>query len=127
MSKPIDTMSNESLHAMLDYLSDEIDTANSKEELEIVLDLARQLFRPSSMQNAVRGLNHIRAEIDPQAIARTAPKHACTVHLEVPQILSTTFQDLSVRMSALQDEDPVTFANATSALTWLAKGEISAN
>lgn len=127
MRKPIDTMSNESLHAMLDYLSDEIEMAESKEDLEVVMHLARQLFQPSSMQNTVRGLPHIRAEVDVEAITRTASKHACTVHLEVPHILSSTFQDLSVRMSTLQNEDPDTFANATSALTWLANGKINSN
>ncbi|HEY9163659.1 MAG TPA: hypothetical protein VIN57_03525 [Magnetovibrio sp.] len=127
MMKPIDSMTNESLHAMLDYLSDEIEVAESKEDLELVLKMARELFRPSSMQNTVRGLNHILAEVDTDAIARTASKHACTVHLEVPHILSSTFQDLSERMNALQNDDPDTFANATSALTWLANGKINSN
>lgn len=127
MNKPIDQMSNASLHAMLDYLAEEVEGAESKEDLVSVLSLARELFHPSPMQNAVRGLNNIRAEVDHEAIARAQSKLECTVHLEVPQILSTTFQDLSLRMRTLQSEDPDTFVNATSAMTWLANGEINTN
>ena len=125
MNKPVDYMSSESIHAMLDYLSEEVECAESKEDIDSVLSLARELFRPSSMQNTVLGLDNIRAEVDTQAIQRAQSKLECTVHLEVPQILSTTFEDLSQRMRVLQSEDPETFANATSAMTWLANGEIS--
>jgi hypothetical protein len=114
-----------------------------------VLALVRELFNPNSLQNAVVGLNNIRAEIDCQAIAKAnaAAKRGktvqansipagptlagttreCTVQLDVPQILSSTFQQLSERMRTLQSDDPDTFANATSALTWLASGTIRTN
>jgi len=127
MSSPIDRMTNAQMHAVLDYLSEEIEIAESKEDLEAVLKLAREMLAPSPMQNVIRGFEHLRAEIDPSAITRAQSKMECTVQLAVPQILSETFQDLSTRMRTLQAEDPDTFANATSALTWLASGEISAN
>lgn len=130
MNSPIDRMTSAQMHAVLDYLSEEIEIAESKEDLEAVLKLAREMLAPSPMQNVVQGLGHLRAEVDHSAIARAQSGTAgpeCTVQLAVPQILSETFQDLSTRMRTLQNEDPDTFANATSALTWLASGEISAN
>lgn len=127
MNKRVDNLTIASLHAMLDYLTEEIQLAETKEDLESVLNLMRDMLTPSPMINTVKGLGHIRAEVDQLAIARAQAKHECTVRLDVPQILSETFQDLSSRMRKLQNEDPDTFASATSALTWLAKGEISAN
>lgn len=127
MSKPIDDMSNANIHAVLDYLAEEIESAENKDDLLSVLSLTRELFLTSPMQNAVYGLENIRAEVDSKAIARDQSMLQCTVQLEVPHILSTTFQDLSKRMRELQSDDPETFANATSALTWLARGEISTN
>lgn len=123
-SRPIDRMSSASLDAMLEYMTEEVETAETKEELLFVLALARELITPKAMQNAVIGLDNIRAEVDPQAIAKAGAGKACTVELNVPQILSTTFLDLSERMLTLQNDDPDTFANATSALTWLASGAI---
>lgn len=127
MSKPIDDMSNANIHAVLDYLAEEIESAENKDDLLSVLSLTRELFLTSPMQNAVYGLENIRAEVDSKAIARDQSMLQCTVQLEVPHILSTTFQDLSKRMRELQSDDPETFANATSALTWLARGQISTN
>jgi len=127
MSKPIDNMSNVNIHAVLDYLAEEIESAGSKEDLLSVLSLTREIFQTSPMQNAVYGLENIRAEVDSNAIARDLSKLECTVQLDVPNILSTTFQDLSKRMRDLQSDDPETFVNATIALTWLAKDEISTN
>lgn len=127
MSKPIDDMSNANIHAVLDYLAEEIESAENKDDLLSVLSLTRELFLTPPMQNAVYGLENIRAEVDSKAIARDQSMLQCTVQLEVPHILSTTFQDLSKRMRELQSDDPETFANATSALTWLARGQISTN
>jgi hypothetical protein len=150
-------MTDVGLNAVLEYLSDEVEAAETKEELMFVLALVRELFNPNSLQNAVVGLNNIRAEIDCQAIANAGAKRGktnqsgakrsetvqansiptgptlagetreCTVQLDVPQILSSTFQQLSERMRTLQSDDPDTFANATSALTWLASGTIRTN
>lgn len=127
MSTPIDNMSNANIHAVLDYLTEEIKSAGSKEDLLSVLSLTRELFETPPMQNAVYGLENIRAEVDRKAIAHDQSKLECTLQLEVPNILSETFQDLSKRMRELQSDDPETFINATSALTWLARGEISTN
>lgn len=141
-TRPIDRMSDAGLNAVLEYMSDEVEAAETKEELMFVLALARELLNPNSLQNAVIGLNNIRAEVDPQAIANAGSKRdettqanavldgpslECTVQLDVPQILSSTFQQLSERMRSLQNDDPDTFANATSALTWLASGTIRTN
>lgn len=146
-TRPIDRMSDAGLDAVLEYMSDEVEAAETKEDLMYVLALARELINPNSMQNAVVGLNNIRADVDRHAIANaksesTGSKQArskragptlarstqeCTVQLDVPQILSSTFQQLSERMRTLQNDDPDTFANATSALTWLANGTIRTN
>ena len=143
-TRPIDRMSDAGLDAVLEYMSDEVEAAETKEDLMYVLALARELINPNSMQNAVVGLHNIRAEVDRHAIANaetesTGPKRAiskrtqstlagakqeCTVQLDIPQILSSTFQQLSERMRTLQNDDPDTFANATNALTWLASGTI---
>ena len=137
MSRPIDRMSAESLHAVLDYLHEEVQCAETEEDLRAVMEIARDLFAPSRVQSAVRGLGHIRAEFvrqqnpgqagDEQDTAAAQDVYACTVSLEVPTILSTMFHDLSERMNRLQCEDPETFANATSALQWLANGNIQTN
>ena len=142
VTRPIDRMSDTALDAVLEYMSDEVQSAESKEDLMYVLALARELINPNSMQNAVVGLNNIRADVDRHAIANaqselTGSKQArskqagatqeCTVQLDVPQILSSTFKQLSERMRTLQNDDPDTFVNATSALTWLANGTIRTN
>ena len=125
MSNPVDKMSNANIHDVLDYLAEQIESAENKADLVSALSLTRELFSPSPMQNAVYGLPNIRAEVDSDAITRDQPAPKCTVQFEVPQVLSTAFQDLSERMCILQDEDPDTFANAANALNWLASGEIS--
>ena len=125
MRNPTDHLSNATLNAMLDYLSQEIETAQTKEELQAVLSIAREMLAPPTQQNAVYGLQNIRAEVDRNAIARAGQE--CVVQLHIPHSLSETFHNLSTRMRTLQNEDPDTFANATNALTWLASGKISAS
>ena len=128
MSNLIDRMSDANLDAMFEYLSEEIAAAKNKKDLDAILSLTRELFLPPPMQNAVRGLNNIRAEMGQRTAAKkTKPRIQCTVELEIPYILRATFNDLSARMRALQDADPETFSNATSALTWLANGKIHSN
>lgn len=134
MPRPIDRMTANNLNAVLEYLSDEVENAETKEDLNAVLEIARNLLTPNGLRNTVQGLAHIRAEVDATAILdKTAPNaaaqdtYACTLQLEVPQILSNTFQDLSDRMNQLQNEDPETFANATSALSWLATGKLQSH
>lgn len=128
-TRPIDTLSRASLESMLEYLSEEVETAHTKEDFLAILSVAREMLSPAPLRNAVTGLKNIRAEVDCRAIrGERAPQlstlEACTVHLDIPPILKDTFQALSRRMNTLQSEDPDTFVNATSALTWLASGTI---
>lgn len=134
MPRPVDRMTTDNLNAVLEYLSDEVENAETKDDLNAVLAIARDLLTPNGMHNTVQGLEHIRAEVDAMAILeKAAPNavaqdtYACTLQLEVPHILSNTFQDLSDRMNQLQNEDPETFANATSALSWLASGKLKSH
>lgn len=148
MKKTIDAMTPLSQNALLDYLSDEIEMAETKQDLLGVLDIMRDLLLPDTRHVAVRGLPHIRADLDvsayrqsaeaPKAPTRTQAQPqpqpqpqatlqagAChVVKIEIPLILADTFQGLSKRLRDLQKDDPVTFANATSALIWLANGDI---
>jgi len=111
------------LCAILDYISAELEDAQTADELAQIMELAKILLLAPSTRNMVLGLPNIRAQME----APTQSKKACTVHLEVPTILSDAFQDLSWRMSALQDQDQETFSNAANALRWLAKGETTTN
>lgn len=133
----IDRMSEANVAAMLEYLTEQLEDAETKEDIQAVLELARQLLDPPALHNAVHGLEHIRAEYaprpssaantEPQIINTDAANLSNVINLEVPHILTNTFKALSDRMNTLQARDPETFANATSALTWLANGEITSN
>lgn len=136
MSKSIiDTMSPGNAEAMLEYLFDQLDDAETKEDVHAVLELTRQLLEAPTTKSAVQGLDHVRVEYGPKAPpSSVAPRvdfdveHLSNVvNLEVPQILTNTFQALSERMKTLQSQDPETFANASSALSWLANGELTGN
>ena len=119
------SISPNALNAILDYLSAELEEAKSTSDLTQILDLAKTLLLKPPTQNAVVGLAGIGAEMDTSAMAEAQGKNACTINLEVPSSLSTAFEDLSVRMSHLQDRDPETFNNASNAMQWLASGELS--
>lgn len=136
MSKSIiDGMSAANIEAMFEYLTEQLEVAETKEDLHAIFELARQLLDTPSAFSAVQGLDHIRAEFGPapqpptHGEARTAPhdpaKLSNVINLEVPHILTNTFKALSDRMKTLQEQDPDTFANATSALSWLAEGDIT--
>lgn len=127
MPRPIDKMSRENLHAILDYLNEEAEKAETQEDLQNVMNIARDLIVPTPVQSAVHGLGHLRAEYVHSTSTKASPATSCTVSLEVPYILSTMFHALSERMNRLQDEDPATFSNAASALNWLANGDIQSN
>lgn len=118
------SISPNALNAILDYLSAELEEAKTTSDLTQILDLAKTLLLKPPTQNAVVGLGGIRAEMDQSAMAEAQGKNACTVNLQVPSILSTAFEDLSVRMSHLQDRDPETFNNASNAMQWLANGKL---
>jgi len=120
-------ISPNALNAILDYLSAELEEAKTTSDLTQILDLAKTLLLKPPTQNAVVGLGGIRAEMDAAAMAEAHGKNACTVNLQVPRILSDTFEDLSVRMSHLQDRDPETFTNASNAMQWLANGKLGSN
>lgn len=121
------TISSNALNAILDYLSAELDDAKSSDDLSDILCMAKTLLLKPPTQNAVVGLGGIRADIDASAMAEAQGKQACTVQLQVPTVLSGAFEDLSVRMSTLQDRDPETFTNASNAMQWLANGEFGSN
>ena len=138
MSKSIiDDMSADNIEAMLEYLFEQLEDAETKEDVHAVLELARQLLDRPATHKAVHGLQNIRAEYDlpstrphtndANALGAHADKFSNVVNLEVPHILTSTFEALSERMKALQNQDPETFANASSALSWLANGEITSN
>ena len=138
MSKSIiDGMNAGNAAAMLEYLTEQLEDAETKEDLQAVLEPARQLLQRPPMHQAVHGLAHVRAEYDvPQTDETRGITHytdadgnklSNVVNLEVPHILSSTFHALSERMNTLQTHDPDTFANASSALNWLANGEITSN
>lgn len=113
----------DNLDVLLTYLADEIEGAQSREDLEDVFSVVKGLFTPSSLQNTVLGLDHIRAEVDREAIARVSGINTRAVELEVPEVLAEAFQDLAQHMRALQNDDTEAFGNASRALHWLASGD----
>lgn len=117
-------ISSNALNAILDYLAAEVDDAKTTADLSDVLSMAKALLLKAPTQNAVVGLGGIRADMDAFAMAEAQGKEACTVQLQVPTVLSGAFEDLSVRMSNLQDRDPETFTNASNAMQWLANGKL---
>lgn len=138
MSKSIiDDMNANNLEATLEYLFEQLENADTKQDVHAVLELARQLLERPTTHKAVHGLQNVRVEYDlPSSRPHTNDLHMIdadedklsnVVNLEVPHILTHTFQALSERMKALQNQDPDTFANASSALSWLANGELTGN
>lgn len=111
-------MSPETLYAMLDYLQDEVNSANSVDEITDVLTLFKTMFSEPLTVNTVRGLPNIRAEVRGRASA-----NAYNVATNVPLSLVSTFYSLSDKMNKLQSDDPETFNNASKALHWLARRE----
>ena len=120
-------ISPDALNAILDYLAAELDDAKTTEDLSDILCMAKTLLLRPPTQNAVVGLGGLRADMDASAMAEAQGNQACTVELQVPSSLSGAFEDLSVRMSHLQDRDPQSFANAANALHWLANSQLSSN
>ena len=117
-------ISPNALNAILDYLSAELEDARTTSDLAQIMDLAKTLLLKPPTQNAVVGLGGIRADMDTSAMSEVQGKKACTINLQVPSSLCTAFEDLSVRMSNLQDRDPETFNNASNAMQWLASGNM---
>lgn len=115
------------LNFLLAYLADEIETAETRDDLTAILNVLSEMLSPPTLRNTVTGLDHIRAEVDRDAIARAMGNASCIVKLELPDSLSETFQELSQRMRLLQSEDPETFKSASNALEYLAQGEIIPN
>lgn len=120
-------ISPDALNAILDYLTAELDDAKTTEDLNDIMSMAKTLLLKPPTQNAVVGLGGLRADMDTTAMAEAQGKRACTVELQVPSSLSTAFEDLSVRMSNLQDRDPQSFSNAANALHWLANGQLTSS
>ena len=110
-------LSPETLHAMLDYMQDEINNASSADEITAVLTLFKTMFSEPLTVNTVRGLPNIRAEV------QTHNPQSYNVATNVPPSLVSTFYTLSDKMNLLQCQDPETFNNASKALLWLANGE----
>jgi len=107
--------SSDNLHIMLDYLRDEIEHAETAEELSDVLTTIKAMLTETQPIQAVTGLPNIRAEVTPQT--------TCNLATNVPESLVSTFYDLSDKMNQLQTEDPGTFDNTAKALHWLANND----
>ncbi|HEY9080697.1 hypothetical protein [Magnetovibrio sp.] len=123
MSKTSQThYSPENLHHMLDYLHEEIEQAETVEDLSSLLTVVKAMMTQVRPINAVQGLPNIRAEVTPSLISSD-----CNVATHVPESLVSTFYDLSNKMNQLQAEDPESFANASNALHWLANSDKSVN
>ncbi|MFC1672835.1 hypothetical protein ACFL12_01670 [Pseudomonadota bacterium] len=139
------TITPASLNAILDYLTAELDEASTEQEFDEILKLAKVLLLKAPTQNAVTGLDNVRADLDPTAMnqaqnvqydrrtgqdrrqGKAKQATSQTLQIEVPTTLSGAFADLSNRMRTLQDQDPDSFANAANALNWLANGELCTN
>lgn len=115
------------LHAIFDYLSAELDDAKSTEDLAHLLRITKAILFESPIINMVMGVENVRAELDVSVMAKARNKSVSSVQLEVPSSLGSTFERLSWRMRQLQSQDPKTFADASNALKWLAKGELYTN
>lgn len=114
-------LSSATLHAMLDYLQEEIQLAETADDINAIFTMLKSMFTEPATLNTVHGLPHIRAEI------RNMSNHSrYNVSTNVPRSLVATFYDLSDKMNLLQTRDPETFNNASKALNWLAKGEVEA-
>lgn len=111
-------LSPENFHTMLDYLHDEIQQAETAEDISSLLTMVKTMMTETRPINAVQGLPNIRAEVTPHAFIAD-----CNVSTSVPDCLVSTFYDLSDKMNQLQDEDPETFENASKALSWLANND----
>lgn len=118
MSKTINETPNTNLNVMLDYLEEEVEQAESPEQIADVLKVIKTMLTEKQPINAVTGLPNIRAEV-----MLNTPSTDCNVATNVPDSLITTFYDLSDKMNQLQDEDPETFDNASKALNWLANND----
>jgi len=110
--------SSDNLHIMLDYLRDEIEHAETAEEISDVLTTIKAVLTEAQPIQTVTGLPNIRAEV-----MLNTPSNDCNVATNVPDSLITTFYDLSDKMNQLQDEDPETFVNTSKALNWLANND----
>lgn len=144
------TITPASLNAILDYLDAELEEASTQQEFDEILKLAKALLLKAPTQNAVTGLDNVRADLDPTAMSQAAasqpqmPQYdrrsgqdrregkaeqpaSQTLQIEVPATLSGAFSDLSQRMRTLETQDPDSFANAANALNWLANGELCTN
>jgi len=110
--------SHVNFHAMLDYIQEEVEQAESPEQIADVLKVIKTMLTESHPISTVTGLPNIRAEV-----MLNTPNPHCNVATKVPDCLITTFYDLSDKMNQLQDEDPETFENASKALSWLANND----
>lgn len=122
MSKAINDPKSTNLNIMLTYLEEEVEQAESPEQIADVLKVIRAMLADKHPVNAVKGLPYIRAEF-----MMNAPVRGCNVSTNVPESLISTFYDLSDKMNKLQNEDPETFHNAANALHWLANNDKSIN
>jgi len=116
-------MTNDRICSVLDYLTEEIAAADSATQMRAILAVAHELLAPNPVQSAVKGLAHIYAEVDRQAIQRgSTPARA--ISMRVPSTQAETFMALAGRMVTLQEDDPQAFTRASDALNWLTYGEI---
>lgn len=118
-------LSSGTLCAVLDYLQEEAQQAETSEDINAILDVLRAVLTEPQTVNTVYGLPNIRAEI--QGMAPSPIASPCNVSTNVPSSLVSTFYDLSCKMNQLHIEDPDTFENASKALHWLANGEVLPN
>jgi len=109
---------NTNLNVMLAYLEEEVEQAESPEQIADVLKVIKTMLTETHPINTVMGLPNIRAEV-----MLNTPDQNCNVATKVPESLITTFYDLSDKMNQLQMEDPETFENASKALSWLANND----
>jgi hypothetical protein len=114
-------LSSATLHAMLDYLQEEIQMAETVDDINAIFTMLKSMFTEPATINTVRGLPHIRAEV--RNMSSNSPYNVAT---NVPHSLVSTFYDLSDKMNFLQTRDPEMFNNASKALNWLANGEVEA-
>lgn len=105
-----------SLLGLLSYIREEVEQAESVEDVDEVLLLLEAALKERKSVSPVKGLDHINVEY-------TTPAQEFNVATNVPESLVSTFYDLSDKMNQLHVEDPETFTNASSALHWLANND----